>query len=230
MRCWLCDTENHKHAERCRFCNVALTKKTLNKPFLMFDTNCAPMPYSEKWNGDDKALCHMDYYFQRGDLTIARTEELDRELKRHAAAQTPGTIAYNQLRQLRLYKLISSDVKRALEKAGVADKFWNMCKEVLFPTTGFDQLNERQLSDVEHLFYAVAVSGSCGGAYFVTCDRHFLNKSDEIRRRFSTKVGRPAKVWRSLGRNSLYRRLRPKSLRTLKDFRLRQKRRFGRTK
>ena len=149
-------------------------KINLDLPLFTLDVKQVAFKDPRYWSPEMQGLAPLEWnYFMRGNVELCVTPETAFEIAKGQSFDSLPYTGYQRIKKTEFFKNRPSGTTLDLSEEE-STKLWTGIKDILWYSAK-GELNQRQLSDVNQLFYHTVASGStCYNTAFLTIDNHFL--------------------------------------------------------
>ncbi len=170
----------------------------LEKPTFTLDVNQVAIKPPDILSSNYKGLVYLEWnYFEPHSIELCVTPKTAFEITQGTPLTELGSAAYQRYLKSELYKKRPPEATLSLSNAE-ANELWTDMRCKLFPTVKDEQLNHRQIADVDQIFWHASSSGSTAeNSVFVTLDGNFLECADDFRDRYGISIMAPNDAWRA---------------------------------
>lgn len=171
------------------------SKINLDLPIFTLDVNQVALKEPNQYRPEMHGLASLEWnYFMVSSVELCVTPETAFEITKDQPLSNLPYTAYKRFKKTEFFKSRPAGVTLDLTEQD-AMNLWYGIREILWPTEK-DNLNQRQKSDVNQLFYHSVTSGSAVfNAAFLTIDNHFLHKKNEIYSQLGVTIFTPNEAW-----------------------------------
>jgi hypothetical protein len=147
------------------------------------------------WQPEMQGLASLEWnYFEARKVELCVTPETAFEITGGQSFDSPPYAAYQRFKKTEFFKSRPSSTTLSLSKQE-AGQLWTGIRGVLWPTVKDNQLTQNQQADVNQLFFHTVSSGStCYNLAFLTIDKNFLKKRNELTRDLGVTVLTPSEA------------------------------------
>ena len=170
-------------------------KINLDLPLFTLDVNQVALNDPRCWSPEMQGLAPLEWnYFMRGNVELCVTPETAFEITKGKALDSLPYRGYQRIKKTEFFKNRPAGTTLDLSREE-STELWTGIKDILWYSVR-GGLNQRQLSDVNQLFYHTVSSGStCYNTVFLTIDNHFISKKDVITSELGVTVLTPSEAW-----------------------------------